>query len=144
MDEQEQPKERRERLPDDRDGLTHHFTIFNRRDDGGVEEVDGYVRTGCYADGRLGELFITIGREGDEAAVYDQWAIAVSMALQHGADVGRLFRKFRTAQFKPYGRTKNEEISQCKSIIDYVSTWVLQKYAPTALLSPEEQAERAA
>lgn len=121
----------RERLADVRMGVTHHFTIITKTpDEDGVQEIDGYVQTGVYEDGRLGEIFIRIGKTGATEAMYEQWAIAASMALQYGVPVEAFFRKFLGTRFEPSGATANKDIKRCTSVLDYVSRWVLLKYAP--------------
>lgn len=130
----------REKLDDLREGVTHHFTVFYRvdvdetgkpieaPDQARVEEIDGYIQTGCYADGRLGEVFLKIGRAGDQYAMLDQWAIAFSIALQYGAPLEDLCRKFVGSRFAPFGATRNADIRQCTSLVDYAARWILMKY----------------
>lgn len=120
----------REKLPDDRDGMTHHFTIIVPNEDGGggTHEVDGYIQTGLYEDGRVGEVFVKVGKAGSTFAAIDQWAIAFSFALQHGADLETLCRKFVGARFEPFGATRSKDIPRCSSLIDYSVRWLLHKY----------------
>lgn len=136
----------RERMADSRSGYTHHFTIFakcpklkcvsgrvgdnpcSRCNGSGVREVDGYLTCNTYDDGRLGEIFIRIGKAGNEEAIYEQWAIGASMALQFGVPVEAYFRKFLATQFEPAGATKNKDIKRCTSILDYVAKYVLSTY----------------
>jgi ribonucleoside-diphosphate reductase alpha chain len=122
----------RDKLPIDRIGVNHHFTIHHMTEDG-IRELDGYIRTGCYADGRLGEVFLTIGKAGDEHAWADCWCIAVSIALQYGAPVDIVFKKFVGQRFIPYGGTNNLDIRMCTSVIDYVSRFILGRYSTAAL-----------
>jgi hypothetical protein len=119
----------RERLPDERAGLTHHFSIITKSKDGnGTQEVDGYIQTGTYKNGKLGEVFLKVSLPGDEFVMLDQWSIAISVALQFGAPVDDLFRKFVGQRFWPDGATTNEEIKRCTSPVDYVARWILSKY----------------
>lgn len=118
----------REKLDDLREGITHHFTVFYAPNENTVEEIDGYIQTGCYADGRLGEVFLKIGRPGDQYAMLDQWAIAFSIALQYGAPLEDLCRKFVGSRFAPFGATRNADIRQCTSLVDYAARWILMKY----------------
>jgi hypothetical protein len=117
----------REKLEDIREGITHHFSVLALVN-GEVEEIDGYIQTGCYADGRLGEVFLKVGRAGDMFAMLDQWAIAFSIALQYGAPLEDLCRKFIGARFEPQGATRNPDIPRCTSLVDYAARWLLQKY----------------
>jgi hypothetical protein len=119
----------RERLKDDRDGVAHHFTLIVRDAIGeGVHEIDGYLHTGVYPDGRVGEIFVKIGKPGDVYAALDQWAIAFSVALQYGAPLEALCNKFINQHFSPYGATKNKDIPRCTSIVDYVCRFLLRRY----------------
>lgn len=117
----------REKLPVERAGMNHHFVIYHMTDKG-LQELDGYIRTGEYPDGRLGEVFITIGKEGDSNSVYDQWAIATSMGLQYGIPVAELFKKHVGQRFSPSGGTNDPNFSQCSSVIDYIARWIIMKY----------------
>jgi len=118
----------REKLDDLREGITHHFTVYYGPDENTVKEIDGYIQTGCYADGRVGEVFLKVGQAGDQYAMLDQWAIAFSIALQYGAPLEDLCRKFVGSRFAPFGATRNPEIRQCTSLVDYAARWLLLKY----------------
>ncbi len=144
-------RDNRERLPDSRKGITHHFVIIakchklkcvaGKVDDTdvvcsncsgtGVEEVDGYITTGLYPDGRVGEIFVKIGgHASDRFVMLDQWAIAFSVALQHGATLAELCGKFTAQCFWPDGPTDNDAIKRCTSIVDYVCKWLQLQYGP--------------
>lgn len=147
---------KREKLPDLRPGMTHHFTIIakchklkcvaGRVDDtdkpcsncngNGLEEVDGYITTGLYPDGRVGEIFIRVGKTTHQFAMLDQWAIAFSIALQHGATLAEVCAKFRGARFWPDGPTSNDHIPRCSSLVDYAAQWLMQKYGAKEELHP--------
>ena len=124
----------RERLPDDRQGVTQHFTIIAQRPRRHGEplatvEIKGYIQTGCYESGRLGEIFLRIGKAGSTEAIYEQWSIAISMALQHGAPVDSLFGKHVATRFEPSGAVIGVEgIRSCTSLLDLVSRWVIKKH----------------
>lgn len=123
----------REKLPDERPGLVHHFTIYTMTENG-LKEIKGYIRTGEYVDGgkkRLGEIYITVGKPGSSEAMYDMFAIAASMALQHGVPVRKFFNKFVNTRYEPSGRAKNGQ--NCTSILDYIARWVIGQYG-----EPEE------
>jgi hypothetical protein len=146
----------RERMEDLRAGITHHFTIIakcpklkcvagmvriessgeekkcSRCGGTGTRDVDGYLTCNTYKDGRLGEIFIRLGRTGAEEAIYEHWAIAMSTALQFGVPVEPYFRKFIATQFEPAGATKNPNIPRCTSVLDYIARYVLSKYVPVA------------
>jgi ribonucleoside-diphosphate reductase alpha chain len=137
-------KREREKLPDDREGVTHHFVIMSAHPDGGTYDVDGYITTGQYPDGRLGELFVKVGKSDGSHAMLDQWAISVSYALQYGAPLDGFLGKFVGARFEPSGATKNKEIPRCTSPVDYVARYLLLRYGTPEMLAvaEEEAAER--
>ena len=69
-------KPRRERLPDTRRSLTHKFSVANH---------EGYITVGLYDDGRPGEVFITMAKEGSTVGgLMDAFGTAISMSLQYG------------------------------------------------------------
>jgi ribonucleoside-diphosphate reductase alpha chain len=122
----------RERLPDERNGRTLHFTILNRVETNAevaIEEVKGYCTVGEYTDGRLGEVFVKLGKPGEERALLDQWGIAASIALQRGAGIRELFGKHVGTRFEPYGAVRGVVgIERCTSVLDLISRWVILKY----------------
>lgn len=113
----------RERLPDLREGTTHHFEISDREG----KSYDGYIQTGHYEDGRLGEVFIRFGKSGDASALLDQWAVSTSYALQYGVPPRELLQKFVGTRFEPEGSTSNKDIPRCTSVLDYVARWLLSR-----------------
>lgn len=122
-----------EELPDTREGVTVHFTVLHRveRDDRSVtvEEIDGYWTTGQYPDGRLGEIFLKVGKPGFSEAMYDQWAIQASKRIQSGQSLEKVFGKHVGQRFDPYGAVQGVKgIDRCVSILDLVSRWVLGRY----------------
>ena len=106
----------RRRLPDTRQSMTHKFTIG---------DCDGYVIVGLYDDGRPGELFLKIAKDGSTISGFaDAVGVLTSLALQHGVPVETLVRKFQYVRFEPSGWTENEEIRHAHSIVDYVFRWL--------------------
>lgn len=127
----------REKLPVDRSGVTQKFTIFAREEDEDTHEArivekDIYLTANTYPDGRLGELFIHIGKAGHTEGVYNEWAKGVSRSLQHGIPVDELFRQHVGTRFAPEGATTNKEFPRCTSILDLVSRWILSRYGSPA------------
>lgn len=109
----------RERLPDERKSLTHKFTI--KAQDG---DVDGYVTLGFYEDGRPGELFVKMAKEGSQVSGFiDAWATAVSLLLQHHVPLEQLVTKFRGSRFPPSGYIEGTSI-YAQSPIDYICKWL--------------------
>ena len=101
----------RERLPDDRQGCTHHFIVLSAKTplngaEGTTElvEIDGYITANMYPDGRLGEIFIRIAKMGEDlSGMMDGFAITFSIALQSGADLRQLVSKMKATRFLPCG-----------------------------------------
>lgn len=117
----------REKLEEMRAGLTQKFKITALGPEGPYE-VKGYIQTGCYADGRVGEIFIRMGKSGEAAALLDQWAIAFSVGLQYGCPLEVMCEKFLRSRFEPSGRTACKEIPMCSSLVDYVCHWLMIRY----------------
>ena len=116
----------RRRLPDERQAITHKFSIANH---------EGYITVGLYEDGTPGELFITMSKEGSTiSGLMDAFATSVSMALQYGVPLRVLVEKFSHMRFEPSGFTGNKDIPIAKSICDYIFRWLGKKFLP-----PEEQ-----
>ncbi|HYC91166.1 MAG TPA: vitamin B12-dependent ribonucleotide reductase [Thermoanaerobaculia bacterium] len=110
----------RRKLPDERESITHKFSI------GGHE---GYITVGKYEDGTPGEIFITMAKEGSTiSGLMDSFATMTSLALQHGVPLQLLVDKFTHTRFEPSGFTKNPEIPMAKSIMDYIFKWLATKF----------------
>jgi len=113
---------RRERLPDTRRSVTHKFSV------GGHE---GYITVGLYDDGRPGELFITMAKEGSTiGGLMDAFGTAVSMSLQYGVPLEVYVKKFSHTRFEPWGYTKNADIPVAKSLVDYLFRWMGTQFIP--------------
>ncbi len=118
----------RRRLPDERQSLTHKFSV------GGHE---GYMTVGLYEDGQTpGEIFIRMSKEGSTiSGLMDNFATAISLALQYRVPLKTLVEKFQHVRFEPSGWTNNEDIRYAKSITDYIFRWLGSKF-----VSPEYSA----
>lgn len=109
-------KPRRERLPDTRQSVTHKFTIAGH---------EGYLCVGLYPDGRPGEIFITMAKEGSTiGGIMDSFGTALSIALQYGVPLEVLVNKFSHTRFEPMGHTSNRDIRIAKSVVDYIARWL--------------------
>ncbi|MCM2373745.1 vitamin B12-dependent ribonucleotide reductase [Aporhodopirellula aestuarii] len=109
-------KPSRERLPDTRQSLTHKFTIAGH---------EGYLCVGLYPDGRPGEIFITMAKEGSTiGGIMDSFGTALSIALQYGVPLDVLVNKFSHTRFEPMGHTSNKDIRIAKSVVDYIARWL--------------------
>lgn len=107
---------RRERLPDTRQSVTHKFTIAGH---------EGYLCVGLYPDGRPGEIFITMAKEGSTiGGIMDSFGTALSIALQYGVPLEVLVNKFSHTRFEPMGHTSNKDIRIAKSVVDYIARWL--------------------
>jgi len=123
-------------LPDERESITHKFTIEpNKRlipaGEEVPEDVDGYVNVGMYKDGDPGEMFITIGKAGDELhGAYDMAMIAISLGLQYGVPLSKFVEKYQGQQFIPAGTVNREDGRSitAKSIADYLAKWLGEKF----------------
>jgi ribonucleoside-diphosphate reductase alpha chain len=114
------PRAVRHKLQAERASITHKFNI------GGHE---GYITVGLYPDGEPGELFITMAKEGSTVSgLMDSFALATSIALQHGVPLKLLCEKFAHTRFEPSGWTSNPDIGFAKSIMDYIFRWLQLRF----------------
>ena len=114
------PRAVRHKLQEERASITHKFNV------GGHE---GYITVGLYPDGEPGELFITMAKEGSTVSgLMDSFALAVSIALQHGVPLKLFCEKFSHTRFEPSGWTNNPEIGFAKSIMDYIFRWLQLRF----------------
>ncbi|GGE05545.1 ribonucleoside-diphosphate reductase class II [Gemmobacter megaterium] len=106
-------KSHREKLPERRKGYTQKAIV-------GGHKV--YVRTGEYGDGRLGEIFIDMHKEGAGfRAMMNNFAIAVSVGLQYGVPLEEFVEAFTFTRFEPAGMVQgNDSIKTATSILDYI------------------------
>jgi ribonucleoside-diphosphate reductase alpha chain len=81
-----------------------------------------YLRTGEYRDGRLGEIFIDMHKEGAAfRAMMNNFAIAISVGLQYGVPLEEFVEAFTFTRFEPAGIvTGNDSIKNATSILDYI------------------------
>jgi ribonucleoside-diphosphate reductase alpha chain len=115
----------RRRLPDERPSITHKFR---------VGEQEGYITVGLFDDGRPGEVFITISKEGSTIrGLMDSVAVLTSLALQYGVPLEDLVRKFRGVHFEPAGFTDNPELPQASSLVDYIFRWLEERFVTKEL-----------
>jgi ribonucleoside-diphosphate reductase alpha chain len=118
----QKPAPRRERLPDTRQSITHKFNVAGH---------EGYITVGLYDDGRPGELFITMAKEGSTiGGLMDCFGTAVSMSLQYGVPLEVYVSKFSHTRFEPMGHTKNPDIRIAKSLVDYIFRWMGITFLP--------------
>jgi ribonucleoside-diphosphate reductase alpha chain len=103
----------REKMPERRKGYTQKAVV-------GGHKV--YLRTGEYADGSLGEIFIDMHKEGAGfRAMMNNFAIAVSVGLQYGVPLEEFVDAFTFTKFEPAGMVQgNDSIKNATSILDYI------------------------
>ncbi|MCZ4288573.1 vitamin B12-dependent ribonucleotide reductase [Hoeflea alexandrii] len=103
----------REKLPNRRKGYTQKAVI-------GGHKV--YLRTGEFDDGRLGEIFIDMHKEGAAfRAMMNNFAIAISLGLQYGVPLEEYVEAFTFTKFEPAGMVQgNDAIKNATSILDYI------------------------
>jgi ribonucleoside-diphosphate reductase alpha chain len=112
----------RRRLPDEREAITHKFSIAGH---------EAYITVGKYEDGTPGELFVVMSKEGSVVSgLLDSFATAVSLALQYGVPLKVLIDKFSHSRYEPSGFTNNPQIRIAKSITDYIFRWLALKFLP--------------
>ncbi len=111
--ERERLKAEREKLPQRRKGYTQKAIV-------GGHKV--YLRTGEYEDGRLGEIFIDMHKEGAAfRSLMNNFAIAISLGLQYGVPLEEFVDAFTFTRFEPAGLVRgNDSIKNATSILDYV------------------------
>jgi ribonucleoside-diphosphate reductase alpha chain len=102
---------RQRKLPNKRGGYTQKFKIGGQK---------FYLRTGDYADGTLGEIFLTANREGATMrALLNNIAVAVSLGLQHGVPLEEFVDAFTFTRFEPAGPVvDHDHIKMCTSFMD--------------------------
>ncbi len=116
----------RRKLSDERRAITHKFDIAGH---------EGYITVGLFDDGRPGEIFLVMAKEGSTISGFaDAFAQMVSYGLQYGVPLEVLVDKFSHVRFEPAGMTRHPEVRIAKSIVDYLFRWLAARF-----LSAEEQ-----
>jgi ribonucleoside-diphosphate reductase alpha chain len=106
----------REKMPAERASVTHKFSV------GGHE---GYITVGMYEDGRPGEIFIKMSKEGSTlSGIMDGLALTVSIGLQYGVPLKVYVDKLLNTRFEPSGITANPKIRFVSSVLDYIARWL--------------------
>jgi ribonucleoside-diphosphate reductase alpha chain len=109
-------RRQREKMPTERASVTHKFSV------GGHE---GYLTVGMYEDGRPGEIFIKMSKEGSTlSGVMDGLALTISLGLQYGVPLKVFVDKLVNTRFEPSGITPNPNIRFVSSVLDYIARWL--------------------
>ena len=118
----------REKLPRNRMSRTFEFR---------VADCKGFVTVGEYTDGRPGEIFLKVSKQGSTlAGIMDACSISVSYGLQYGVPLRNFVEAFTNTRFQPAGITDDAELRIATSILDYIFRRLAVDY-----LSYEERAE---
>src|SRR2546430_5673616 len=120
-------RQQREKMPVERASVTHKFSV------GGHE---GYITVGMYDDGRPGEIFIKMSKEGSTlSGVMDGLALTISLGLQYGVPLKVFVDKLLNTRFEPSGITANprseEHTSELQSQSNLVCRLLLEKKKKT-------------
>ena len=122
------PAPPRNRLPRSRQSRTFSFR---------VTDCHGYMTVGEYDNGRPGEIFLTVAKQGSTlAGIMDAFAISVSHGLQYGVPLRSYVEAFTNMRFEPAGLTDDPELRIATSIVDYIFRRLALQY-----LSYEERRE---
>ncbi|MEY2588704.1 MAG: ribonucleoside-diphosphate reductase alpha chain [Acidimicrobiaceae bacterium] len=118
----------REKLPRNRASHTFEFR---------VADCKGFVTVGEYADGRPGEIFLRVSKQGSTlAGIMDAFAISVSHGLQYGVPLRSFVEAMTNMRFEPAGMTDDPDLRFASSVVDYIFRRLAVDY-----LSPAERAE---
>jgi ribonucleoside-diphosphate reductase alpha chain len=134
-------RQQREKMPVERASVTHKFSV------GGHE---GYITVGMYDDGRPGEIFIKMSKEGSTlSGVMDGLALTISLGLQYGVPLKVFVDKLLNTRFEPSGITANANIRFVSSVLDYIARWLGGRFISADYLklnaaAPAENAATAA
>lgn len=86
---------------------------------------------GLYADGRLGEIFVRMSKEGSTiSGLMDSFATAISIAIQYHVPLSVLADKYIGKRFEPHGFTNNKEVDECTSVVDYIFRVLMLRFPP--------------
>jgi ribonucleoside-diphosphate reductase alpha chain len=118
----------REKLPRSRKGRTFEFR---------VADCKGFATIGEYDDGRPGEVFLTVSKQGSTlAGIMDAFAKSISYGLQYGVPLRAFVEAFTNMRFEPAGMTDDPEIRFASSVMDYLFRKLAMEY-----MTYEERAE---
>ncbi len=112
----------RQRLPRARASKTFSFR---------VADCHGYVTVGEYPDGRPGEIFLKVAKQGSTlAGIMDAFAISVSHGLQYGVPISAFVDMYTNMRFEPNGITDDPDIRIASSLVDYIFRRLAIEYMP--------------
>ncbi len=112
----------RQKLPRRRNSKTFSFR---------VADCHGYVTVGEFEDGRPGELFLKVAKQGSTlAGIMDAFAISVSHGLQYGVPLSAFVDMYTNMRFEPAGMTDDPDIRIASSLVDYIFRRLAVEYIP--------------
>src|SRR4029077_3456068 len=112
----------RQKLPKVRNAKTFSFR---------VADCHGYVTVGEYEDGRPGEVFLQVAKQGSTlAGIMDAFAISVSHGLQYGVPLRAFVEMYTNMRFEPAGMTDHPDIRLASSLVDYIFRRLAVEYLP--------------
>lgn len=125
------------RLPDERNSLTARFELASASY---PDDFVGHITMGMYDDGSIGELFLSMAKEGSfTSGIMDAFVTAVSIGLQHGIPLHVFSNKFKHSSFSPSGAVRGAPTALrgfYKSILDYLFHYLEHKF-PNGKLANE-------
>ncbi|MFO7590913.1 MAG: vitamin B12-dependent ribonucleotide reductase [Acidimicrobiia bacterium] len=102
-----------------------------------VADCHGYATVGEFEDGRPGEVFLKVAKQGSTlAGIMDAFAISVSMGLQYGVPLRAFVEKFTNMRFEPAGMTDDPDLRFATSLVDYIFRRLAVEY-----MDPQERAD---
>ncbi|MBI5089915.1 MAG: vitamin B12-dependent ribonucleotide reductase, partial [Actinobacteria bacterium] len=102
-----------------------------------VADCKGFANIGEYADGRPGEIFLTVSKQGSTlSGIMDAFAKSISYGLQYGVPMRAFVEAFTNMRFEPAGMTDDPDIRFASSIMDYLFRRLALEY-----MTYEERAE---
>jgi len=108
------------KLPDDVSTKRHRFSIGGQK---------GYIQAGLYEDGSVGEIFLTMNKQGTTIrGLTDVIGVLVSLLLQYGIPLKEIVRKLLHVKFEPSGLTGNSKIRFASSIVDYLGKYLAENF----------------
>ncbi len=130
----------RRRLPKKRRSQTISFSVAG---------AEGYMTSGEYDDGNVGEVFIKMSKQGSTlAGVMDAFSVSISIGLQYGVPLEAFVSKFTNMRFDPAGMTDDADIRIAQSVMDYLFRRLALDYLPyekradLGIFSAEERAAK--
>ena len=112
------------RLPTTRAGISNEVTLSCED-----EPLCLSIRPGCFDDGRLGEVFLSVERQGSfTSGMIDAFSVVLSLALQYGTPLARIVDKLENTRFGKTGVLGTAPIKRPASVVDYIAKYLKLRY----------------